>query len=90
MGEKLLALIEHVRKDQEEAQKVKSECDELLQALERFQSELESIRREREHALGEHDEARQECIIAQREKATAEDQMMDVVCAASHLVEEIR
>jgi hypothetical protein len=28
-GEKLLALIEHARKDQEEAQKVKSECDEL-------------------------------------------------------------
>jgi FKBP-type peptidyl-prolyl cis-trans isomerase 2 len=35
-GDKLLALIEHACKDQEEDQKVKSECDELLQASERF------------------------------------------------------
>jgi uncharacterized phage infection (PIP) family protein YhgE len=30
-GEKLAALIERAHKDQEEAQKVKSECDELSQ-----------------------------------------------------------
>jgi hypothetical protein len=35
-GDKLLALIEHACKDQEEAQKVKSEHDELLQASEQF------------------------------------------------------
>jgi hypothetical protein len=32
MGEKLLVLIECAHKDQEEAQEVKSECDELLWA----------------------------------------------------------
>jgi Tfp pilus assembly protein PilN len=35
-GEKLVALIKHTRKDQEEAQKVKSERDELLQASKQF------------------------------------------------------
>jgi hypothetical protein len=34
--EKLVALIERARKDQEEAQKVKIERDELSRALERF------------------------------------------------------
>jgi hypothetical protein len=33
-GEKLLALVEHARKDQEEAQKVKDDRDELLTATE--------------------------------------------------------
>jgi glycerol-3-phosphate cytidylyltransferase-like family protein len=36
VGEKLLALIEHTRKDQEEAQKVKNERDELLWASRQF------------------------------------------------------
>jgi uncharacterized protein (DUF3084 family) len=67
---------------------VKNECDELLRASEQFQSKLESVRREREHALGERDEARQECIIAQREKDTATDQLKDVARVASRLVEE--
>jgi uncharacterized protein (DUF3084 family) len=62
---------------------VKNECDELLRASEQFQSKLESVRREREHALGERDEARQECIIAQREKDTAMDQLKDVARVAS-------
>jgi choline kinase len=35
-GEKLLALIERARKDQEEAQKVKNERDKLLQASKQF------------------------------------------------------
>jgi hypothetical protein len=35
-GKKLVALIERTRKDQEEAQKVKSEHHELSQASERF------------------------------------------------------
>jgi hypothetical protein len=78
-----LALIEHAHKDQEKAQKVKSKCNELLQGSEQFQSELESIRREHEHALGEHDEAHQECIIAQREKDTVIDQMKEAARAAS-------
>jgi hypothetical protein len=68
-----MALIECARKDQEEAQKVKNEHDELLRGSKQFQSELESACRECEHALGGHDEARQECIIAQREKDTAMD-----------------
>jgi uncharacterized protein (DUF3084 family) len=67
---------------------VKSEHDELLRASGQFQSELESIRHEREHALGEHDEARQECIRARREKATADDQMKDATRVASRLAEE--
>jgi hypothetical protein len=58
LGEKLVALLERTRKDQEKAQKVKSEHDELSQASERFQIELDSVCREREHALGERDEAR--------------------------------
>jgi hypothetical protein len=68
-----VALIEHARKDQEEAQKVKSEHDELSQASKRLQTDLDSVHREREHALGERDEARQEGNIAQREKITAVD-----------------
>jgi choline kinase len=71
-GEKLVALIERAHKDQEEAQKVKSERDELSQASKQFQTELDSIRRKREHALGERNEACQECNIAQREKNTME------------------
>jgi hypothetical protein len=35
-GEKMVALIEHAHKDQEEAQKVKSEHDELSRASEQF------------------------------------------------------
>jgi hypothetical protein len=52
---------------------VKNERDELLRASKQFQFELESTRRECEHALGECDKARQECIIAQRAKDTAMD-----------------
>jgi hypothetical protein len=37
---------------------VKNEHDELLWASEQFQSELESVCHEREHALGECDETR--------------------------------
>jgi chromosome segregation ATPase len=87
--EKLLALIERACKDQQEAQKVKSERDELLQASERFQTELESIRHEHEHALGEREEARQACVIARREN-TAEDQMKEATRMASWLAKEIR
>jgi uncharacterized protein (DUF3084 family) len=67
---------------------VKSERDKLLRASRQFQSELESVRHERKHALGEHDEARQECIIAQREKNTAEDRMKEATRAASRITEE--
>jgi uncharacterized protein (DUF3084 family) len=67
---------------------VKNERDELLRASLQFQSELKSIRCEREHALGERDEARQECIIARREKDIATDQMKDTACVASRLTEE--
>jgi uncharacterized protein (DUF3084 family) len=59
-----------------------------LWASEQFQAKLESISHEREHALGERDEARQECIIAQREKDTTIDQLKDVACAASRLAKE--
>jgi hypothetical protein len=50
---------------------VKVEHDELLRASGQFQSDLGSIRREREHALEERDEARQECIIARKKRDTA-------------------
>jgi uncharacterized protein YfcZ (UPF0381/DUF406 family) len=72
-GEKLVALIEHARKDQEEAQKVKSEHDELSQALEWLRADLDFICHEREHALDERDEAHQVSNIARREKITMED-----------------
>jgi uncharacterized coiled-coil DUF342 family protein len=88
VGEKLLALIERARKDQEEAQKVKNERDELLRALGQFQSELGSIRREHEQAPGKRDEARQECIIARKERGTAIDQMKVATHASSQLAEE--
>jgi uncharacterized phage infection (PIP) family protein YhgE len=71
--EKLVALIERAHKDPEEAQKVKSERDELLQASKYLQTDLDSIHLERERALGERDEACQECDTARREKITAED-----------------
>jgi uncharacterized protein (DUF3084 family) len=86
--EKLLALIKHAHKDQEEDQKVKDERDELLQALGQFPPELGSIRREREHALSERDEAHQECIIARKEQDTATYQINDATRAASRLVKE--
>jgi hypothetical protein len=69
---------------------VKSERDELSRASEWFQTELDSIRREREHALGERDEARQECNIAWREKNTAEAQMQEATRTASRLANENR
>jgi hypothetical protein len=47
-GEKLLALIERARKDQEEAQKMKDKRNELLWVAGQFQFELGSIRHERE------------------------------------------
>jgi hypothetical protein len=62
---------------------VKNERDELLWASGQFQSELESICRERERALGERDEALQECIIAQKERDIATDQLKEATCAAS-------
>jgi hypothetical protein len=54
---------------------VKNERDELLWASRQFQSELRSICHEGERALGERDEARQECVIGQKEWDTAMDQM---------------
>jgi hypothetical protein len=87
-GEKLVALIERTRKDQEEAQKVKSEHDEQLQALDRFQTEHDSVYHEHEHALGERNEACQECNIARREKNTVEDRMKEATHVASQLAEE--
>jgi uncharacterized protein (DUF3084 family) len=87
-GEKLLALIEHARKDQEEAQKLKNERDELLRASRYFQSELGSIRREREQAPGKRNKARQECIIARKELDTATDKMKVATRVASQLAEE--
>jgi predicted nucleic acid-binding Zn-ribbon protein len=85
-----VALIERARKDQEGAQKVKSEHDELSRASERFQTELDSVCHECRHALSEHDEALQECNIARREKNTMEDQMHEATRAASRLAEENR
>jgi hypothetical protein len=41
---------------------VKSKCDELSQALERLQGNLDSVRHERKRALGERDEAHQESV----------------------------
>jgi uncharacterized protein (DUF3084 family) len=67
---------------------VKNEHDELLRALGQFQSELRSIRHEREQALGERDEARQECIIVQKERDTTADQMKKATRAASQLAKE--
>jgi hypothetical protein len=64
---------------------VKAKCDELLRASSQFQSDLESIRCEHEHALGEHNEARQECIIAQNEQDTMMDQRKEAILAASQL-----
>jgi hypothetical protein len=49
---------------------------------------LESIRHEREQALGERDEDLQECIIARKERDTATDRMKEATRAASQLAEE--
>jgi predicted transcriptional regulator len=73
--EKLAILIERACKDQE----VKSKRDELSQASKWLQTDLDSIYHEREHALGERDEAHQECNIARREKNTVEDQMKETM-----------
>jgi lipid II:glycine glycyltransferase (peptidoglycan interpeptide bridge formation enzyme) len=59
-GEKLAALIERTHKDQEEAQKVKSNHYGLSQASKQLQADLDSVRLERERVLGERDKARQE------------------------------
>jgi uncharacterized protein (DUF3084 family) len=90
LGEKLAALIEHARKDQEEAQKVKSERDELSLASEQLQADLDSVYRERERALRERDEACQEFNIAQREKITMEYQIKETTRVASQVAEENR
>jgi hypothetical protein len=52
-GEKLVALVGCDHRDQEEAQNVKSERDELSQASKQLQADLDSICLEREHALSE-------------------------------------
>jgi uncharacterized protein (DUF3084 family) len=67
---------------------VKDEGDELSWAAEQFQSKLGSIRREHERALGERDEAHQECIIARKEQDAIVDQMKEATCAASRLAEK--
>ena len=87
-GEKLLALLERTRKDEEEAQRVKTERVELLRVSAQHVSELGLIRREREQALGERDEARQECIIARQERDTVKDQLKNATREVSQLAEE--
>jgi Tfp pilus assembly protein PilN len=57
-GARLAALIEHAHSDQEEAQKVKSQRNDLSQVSKQLQADLDFIRLARERALGEHDEAR--------------------------------
>jgi uncharacterized phage infection (PIP) family protein YhgE len=88
--EKLASLVECAHRDQEEGQKVKSEHDELSQASKQLQANLDSIRLEREHALGERDEARQECNIAQREKITTENKLTETTRVAAWVAEENR
>jgi hypothetical protein len=72
---------------------VKSKHDELSQASKELQTNLDSIRHEREHALGERDErdeALQECNIAWREKITMEDRLKETTRAASRVAEQNR
>jgi uncharacterized protein (DUF3084 family) len=69
---------------------VKSERDELSQASKQLQANLDSIRLEREHALGERDEARQECNIAQQEKITTENKLKETTRVAAWVAEENR
>jgi hypothetical protein len=52
---------------------VKDERDKLSRVARQFQSELGSIRHEHERALGERDEACQECVIARKESDAAVD-----------------
>jgi uncharacterized protein (DUF3084 family) len=56
--------------------------------LEQFQTELDSIHHEHEHALSERHKARQECNIAWREKNTMEDRMKEAMRVASRLAKE--
>jgi chromosome segregation ATPase len=86
--EKLAALVEHAHRDQEEAQKAKSERNELSQASKQLQADLDSVRLEHEYALGERDEAHQECNIALREKITAEDKLKETTHVAARVAEE--
>jgi chromosome segregation ATPase len=72
-GEKLVEILDRTHKDEEEAQKVREERDWLTLVVEELRYSLGTIRGEREHALGEWDEARQECIIAQMERDMAVD-----------------
>jgi hypothetical protein len=67
VSEKLVEVLDRTRKDEEEAQKVREERDRLMLVVEELRSSLGTVRGEREHALGEQDKARQECIIAQTE-----------------------
>ncbi|CAD6265970.1 unnamed protein product [Miscanthus lutarioriparius] len=78
---------QRTRKD-EEAQRVKAEHVELLRVSAQHVSELGLIRREREQALGERDEARQECIIARQVRDIVKDQLKNATREVSQLAEE--
>jgi hypothetical protein len=62
---------------------VRNERGKMLGASGQFQSELKSTRRERERALGEHDEAHQDCIMAQTERDTTMDKMKEATRVTS-------
>jgi esterase/lipase superfamily enzyme len=70
---------------------VKSERNKLSQASKQLQTDLDSIRCEREHALGEHEE-REHALgnIAWREKITTEDQLKETTHVASRVAEQNR
>jgi chromosome segregation ATPase len=88
-GEKLVEVLDRTRKDEEEAQKVREERDQLTLVIEELRSSLRTVRGEREHALREQDEARQECIIAQMEQDVAMDQKEDAERVTAQLLNEV-
>jgi uncharacterized coiled-coil DUF342 family protein len=75
--EKLVEVFDRTHKDGEEAQKVREERDQLTLVVEELWSSVMTVHGKREHALGERDEARQECIIARTEHDMAVDQKAD-------------
>jgi uncharacterized protein (DUF3084 family) len=89
VGEKLVEVLDHTRKDKEEAQKVREEHDRLTLVVEELRSSLETIHGEREHALGERDEACQECIIARMEREMAVDQKANAKRVTTQLPKEV-
>jgi hypothetical protein len=50
---KLVEVLDHTHKDEEEAQNVREEHDRLMLVVEELRSSLRTICGEREHALGE-------------------------------------